>query len=191
MGSKNDQKTMDVTQPGDTAPDTTARPVIVTHRPMVQDPMMKAEEKTEENPTPEPPKKAEPVHNKVIQPLNEESTKENKEPEVISEAAPEQKPETSESATVDAVVSGAGSTNKKKKDEQSSEEKAKQETLQKLTADKTYFVPIGQGRHRRNSHRAWTALTLLIVTVIVGAYLAVDAGIIQTSVTLPVDVIKN
>jgi len=38
----NANKTMDVSKPGATAPSTTSRPVIITHRPIVKDPMVTA-----------------------------------------------------------------------------------------------------------------------------------------------------
>lgn len=44
------KKVFDVAKPGKTAPDASARPIIVTHRPMVQDPMMSDAEKSSKEP---------------------------------------------------------------------------------------------------------------------------------------------
>ncbi|HSX24156.1 MAG TPA: hypothetical protein VLE74_03590, partial [Candidatus Saccharimonadales bacterium] len=93
----NDKKTMDVNKPGESTPDTSSRPVIVTHRPMVQDPMMvgKTEKKADEEPAAEP---AKPVSraDKTIQPLAEpadDKPAENKEPVETEKPA---EPETAE-----------------------------------------------------------------------------------------------
>lgn len=40
----NSKKTMDVAAPGKQAPDVSARPVIIGHKPMVKDPMVKPED---------------------------------------------------------------------------------------------------------------------------------------------------
>ncbi len=69
-------KTMDVSKPGKVAADASAKPIIVTHRPMVQDPMMKPEtdvsdlESQKDNPK---ENKSTPTSGeKVIQPIDKD-----------------------------------------------------------------------------------------------------------------------
>lgn len=188
-------KPMDVTKPGKSAPDATARPVIVGHKPMVQqDPMVKdgkddidpeiktAEEKVAETPHTEkviePPKGAE-------QPAKtEEETKPTETPEETS--TPEE-PVSDDSAVVDAVAEQAGA--KKKDAELSEEEKKKQEAIAKLIEEKTYFVPIKVASKKRNAR--WSVVILVLLLLLVGAYLAADAGVISVPFKLPIRIIKS
>ncbi|MDB5163528.1 MAG: hypothetical protein JWS12_145 [Candidatus Saccharibacteria bacterium] len=66
---------------------------------------------------------------------------------------------------------------------------ARQEVGQKLVAGKQYFVPIGQISRKRT--RMLVILLILLLLVVVGGYLAVDGGLIKTSLKLPLDLIKN
>lgn len=191
-----DAKAIDVAKPGKTAPDTTARPVIITHRPMVQDPMVKSEEKADE-PTDtkadsSKTKVATGSHgDKVIQPVSMSPDAETAEPEdKADEETPSPDAEaSSEAAVVDAVVQQTEATGKKN-GELTEEDKAKEEHLQKLIADKTYFVSVGQVARRRN-RRASVVVILLIVVLAAGGYLALDAGVIHSTIKLPVDLIHN
>jgi hypothetical protein len=77
-----------------------------------------------------------------------------------------------------------------KEKEQEEKERAKREKIEQLIADKKYFVQIGQVKRRRNNNVVAIILIILLLGC-VGAYLAVDAGLIKTSVQLPLDLIKN
>jgi hypothetical protein len=92
-----------------------------------------------------------------------------------------------EAAVVDAVAEQA-TANKTQQGELSPEEQKKQEEVTKLIENKKYFVPIGQVAKRRNKRASLAILVLLVL--LVGFYLAVDAGIIMTTISLPVDLIK-
>lgn len=213
MASKpDDKKTMDVAKPGKSAPDTSARPVLVTHRPMVQDPMVKDDPKADsssealakgEDQTaddtkskPEPTTHGEKVISPVSDPTVAEATEEPKpEPAEVPEPVETAKPEKSaeetraeEAAVVDAVADQATS-DKRKQNELTDEEKAKQEAIQKLITEKKYFVPVGQVSHRRNQRLAIVFLVLVIL--LAGAYIAIDAGVIDIGVKLPLELIKN
>lgn len=182
------KKTMDVSKPGNSAPDTSARPVIVTHKPTVQDPMVKTEQPAEEE-----PKAAEEttqVHNKVIQPLTEQPSKDAKDEEKPkAEKSSAEKEADKEAAVVDAVAEQADLGPKNKNAGPSEEEKKKQEALAKMITDKKYFVPIGQVAHRRNQRTLVVALILLIA--LAGAYLAIDAELLNLNIDLPFELIKT
>lgn len=185
MPSKDpDKKTMDIAKPGNTAPDTTSRPVLVTHRPMVQDPMVNQTKKDDDESEGES-KQITTHGSKTLQPVDTSLKRDD------SEAAKQTSNPDSESkkeeAVIDAVVGQAES--KQKQGELSGEEKAKQEHVQKLINDKTYFVSIGQVAKRRN--RQMYVILLVLILAVMGVYVAIDAGFIKTSIKLPVDFIKN
>lgn len=75
------KKTMDVSKPGKSVPDISSRPVIVTHRPMVEDPMVKPEANadTEVAKTPDEAEKAVVRGPKVILPMSEQPKTEDSE----------------------------------------------------------------------------------------------------------------
>ncbi len=206
-------KEMDVVKPGKSAPDSTARPVIVGHKPILQqDPMvngdsasgLEKEDKTAEEKVV--------VHAaKVIEPLKEEAkpeivTAEPAEPKPADTPAPEAEPDepaaepekdekpaveepaSDDSAVVDAVAEQAGSK-KKKDDELSEEEKKKQEAIQKLIEEKKYFVPINVASRKRNNRISVVILILLLL--LVAGYVVLDMGLVDLGISLPIDLIKN
>ena len=89
--NETDKKTMDVSKPGKVAADATARPVIVGHRSIVQDPMVKPEtdvselepKKDDEVKTKSAPTSGE----KVIEPLNKDTAPELSDIEQAAAAA--------------------------------------------------------------------------------------------------------
>jgi hypothetical protein len=197
-------KIIDVAQPGKTAPAGTSRPIIVGHKMLQQDPMI-SEDKTaapeSEKSEGKPAAEAAPTassHNKVIAPLTESKPEDKAAAKPEEPKSEEAKPEESKSeepkpaepdgsAVVDAVAEQA--TAKKKQDQENEADKKRQAELEKLVEDKKYFVPIGQVRHRRNTR--WGIALLLLLIVVAGAYLALDAGVVQANIKLPVDLIKN
>lgn len=109
------------------------------------------------------------------------------EPASTEEKAPEgEKTEdsaTSETASIDAL---AEASEKPKIDKQKSEEEAKKDAeLQALIDSKKYFVPLAhESVGQKNAKAVWVAL-LVLVLIVVGAYLLVDAKVIKTSIELP------
>lgn len=209
------KKTMDVSKPGKTAPDNSSRPVIISHRPIVQDPMVKTdvpsaveasvvvEEKpvshgekiiqpitalaTEPSPTPEPDAKTE-----QSEPAVQDASKDS-ETEKIDSPPPE--PSSTEDdnseAVVEAVAGQADIVSKKKQTELTEADKAKQEALQKLIVDKKYFLPIGQQQHRRNTRTALVGILFIILLAVGGLYALIDAGLISVPFELPINLINN
>ncbi len=173
------KKTMDVAKPGKSAPDASSRPVIVSHRPEVKDPMVKTDASIEET----TPTETTVAHgSKVIQPLAHDD-----EPTETTET-PEEKEAKEEAAVVDAVAGQADLGKKNTQAKIDADEQEKLEVLNKLITEKKYFVPIGQVAHRRNQ-RALLVVVLLIV-VLAGLYAAVDAELLDIGVDLPFDLIK-
>ncbi len=187
---KDASKTMDVSKPGKTDPDISSRPVLVTNHSMVQDPTLKEDNK----PTLKPMVASAARVDKIISPVGEitqETTKvaaENPISKETGEKTDTEKKQAQEAAVVDAVADQA-TEDKKKQNKLSDEELARKKEIEQLITDKKYFVPIGQVSKRRN-RRMLIVFLVILVLVIIG-YLAIDAGIIKSSVTLPFDIIKN
>ncbi len=175
--AEEDNKRMDVAKPGKTPPDSTSRPVIVGHKPLVkQDPMVNgsSDGKTET--------KEEPitVHTgKVVQPPDAEQDKEepaadspkledNSETEKKEEqSATEKDSDSKDPATEDSI---AEQSDLKKKDQGPSEEEIKkQEEIQKLIEEKKYFIPIKVASHKRNAR--WSVVVLILIVAMAGVYL--------------------
>ncbi len=208
---KSDKQVMDVSKPGKTPADASARPIIVGHKPQVQDPMVNTAEDTNPEvsaPSEEPSTTSPATSKKVIAPLSElekpnedeatESTDSTEpdasitdtpkeEPDEQNDAPTETDEESSDAAVVDAVAEQVGA--KKKEDAESEEEKKRLAELEKLIAEKKYFVPIGKAH--RKSNRITLFVTLFLLLVLVGLLVAIDAGLLDTGFDLPFDIIQN
>lgn len=191
----NDKKP-DVAKPGKSAPSATARPIIVGHKMLQNDPMVNGET-NQDQPKPAEEKPAEPGRTgKIIEPPKAEIAADEKLSDIKAddtttakvEATPEEKSAAEDAAIVDAVAEQASSS-RKKDGELSEDEKKHQEEIQKLIEDKTYFVPIKLASHKRNARWGWAVFILLLLAA--GGYLAVDAGLVSTNIELPIDLIKN
>lgn len=186
--SKDSEKQMmDVAKPGKTTPDATSKPIIVGHKPMMKDPMVTPEEPTDKpKPAEEKPQTVRP--SKVITPPtpapDAPDTQVKKTEEQPADAAT---PTVSDDAAVLEAVAEQAESNKKNGGV-SEEEKKHQAEIAKLIADKTYFVPVSQTSRKRKSQLT-TVLSLLLL-VIVGGVLAIDAGMVDVGISLPFDLIK-
>jgi hypothetical protein len=197
-------KSMDIQKAGEAAPDSSGRPIIVTHRPMLQDPMMapageaaSSETKKEDDKQPlsqsmtssaktiEPPKGSETTEDKKTaeaapEPEAEE-VPEEKSPEVTDSIAPNE-----ETAVVDAVIASAGNGSEKSETQKQEDEDAKhKQAVQVLVDSKKYFAPIGQVSRRKHNRRVITWVALLIVV-------AVSVFVVYTGiVSLPTEQVLN
>lgn len=204
----NTKKAMDVSKPGKVAADASARPVIVSHRPQVQDPMVKPETEISElepaSEKPVEPQSALASGEKVIEPLHNDIVAVAKDSQIPTTDTPNEsivkdevkapadnqpkKSASSEAAEVDAIADQAG--NSKQKAKQDEEQAAAQQAhLQKLIDDKKYFVKIGQVARRRNNRIAVVLLVVLLLGV--GVYVAIDAKLLKVGFDVPIHIINN
>ncbi|HSX43808.1 MAG TPA: hypothetical protein VLE69_00705 [Candidatus Saccharimonadales bacterium] len=249
--TKKDDKVMDVSKPGSSAPDASSRPVIVGHRTLLQDPMMKSAEPEADKeekvivsttaPTIKPPSESKSDKVEVVgdspesakieksdvkesaketgepkqdeskplaviestemekdetKPETDDEPKETEEQATTEESKDEPKPDTepeensessnSDEAATDVLAEQAAA--KKTTDKEDKEAVARQEAVQKLVTDKTYNLPIGEAKRKRNM--SLVVLLLLLIVAAALLYLAIDAEIIKTSIKLPVEFIK-
>lgn len=181
--TNNSEPAFDIHKPSKSAPSSTSRPVITTHNPMMKDPMVN------DSSEPEPKEATKPLtpgREKVIVPISEPDTKEEKAKKTAeTEAATkESDKKESEAAVVDAVAEQAG---KKKKNEPTKEDVAREAELEKMIEEKKYFVPIGQVNHRRNKRWFWSIF--IVIVLLAAGYLAVDANMIDLGIKLPYEFI--
>lgn len=193
--NKNEKQIMDVTKPGKSAPSATAKPIIVGHGPMVQDPMVTSDTSAEAvAPAAEeieaPVVVASPsASKKIISPISEEKAEPTEVPEVIVDTTTDNTDESvsasEESAVVDTIIDQVGS----KAPATSDEDKKKHEHIEKLIAEKKYFVPLGKVNGK--SGHGMLLFTLILCAVFLAFLGALDAEIIDLGFDLPFDLIKS
>ena len=194
---KSSGKSMDITKPN-AAPESSSRPIIVTNRPLLQDPMVTDASPTDADGEPKPVASPIAGSSKKIEPLTEATTETEPEDEKVADTgdAPAE-PDTDEpeekvveinsdddtkaqAAVVDAVVEGSTKSTEQLADDV---EAARQEKVQQLVESKKYIVPLGQVTKRKQNQRS--IMILVVLLVIVGAYVAADLGYIPLPFELP------
>ncbi len=190
-----DEKKMlfDVAKPGSTPPDSSAKPVIVSHK-MIKDPMVqedKAEDAEIENT--QSMRNVSSSSGKTIEPVSDTkkeeakadtATADNDEPS--AEPKSEDAENGSETAVVDAVLSQSQEKAKKSKDAEVEAEQAS--NINKLIDSKKYFVKVKAPKRKRNK-RVLVVVVLILMAGLAGVGLAADAELIGLDV--PFDFIKK
>jgi len=182
----------DVAKPGKSTPPSSAKPIIVTNRPVLKDPMVvdETDEHADANPTEETPAVAVPSVSKVkLAPLTPEEKGEL--PKAQEEAAandddakddtpdePEDEPQ-ADSPTEDEA---AGDEVKKAAPEETeiAERKAaeRQAELDKLAESRKYYLPINQVEKRRTKRYVVAGFVLIVLLGVVWGDIALDAGLV-------------
>lgn len=197
--ASNTTKVFDVSKPGKTASQATSRPVIVSNRPIMQDPMVAGQSPKEEAAATDSPSRVK----MVIQPLSEDSTKPDAaEPESTSdtetatEPAAELKtendtidekpaPESDEKPAEPEPAEDSGSdplpgTELADKQTAALEAQAKhEEELAKLADSHEYFLPINSVEKRRSRIVTWAGIVLIVLLGLLLLNLLLDAGFIR------------
>lgn len=104
----------------------------------------------------------------------------------------EETPEASETDDADAELVDEIANQTTTKKEKALEEKAsaeRKEKVDKLVANKTYFVPIGQVGRKRSRRLSWVLLLLLLI-IAAAVYLAIDAKMLPVDIAVPYEFIK-
>ncbi|HEX8227025.1 MAG TPA: hypothetical protein VF572_04115 [Candidatus Saccharimonadales bacterium] len=183
---------IDIAKPGSLPPaSATARPVIVSNRAVMQDPMMVplGDILTPEVETPAP-QPAQQTAKRVIRPLGEapptgkdkdsdgvvEDSEKPSQAVAVKKEAVDTKPTSEDRASItDPLGSAETDTDNSKQDEVS---KA-QEEIDRLIEEKTYFLPINSIEKRRSRHASILGLLLIIVLGAAWLNIALDAGLIK------------
>lgn len=213
--TKSTKKTVakpDVEQPGKSAPAATSKPVIVTHRPIMKDPMMVEDDESTGNapkedlahaigPKLQPLSKPEepeagPKTNKeepAAEPDSSES--ETAKPAVEPEKKPENEPEApepdegepDEDRVPESRPAGQDSAEPKQKAEADAARKKEQAiAVEKLIMSGKYRLPINSVEKRKTKRFVALGILLAIILVLVWADIALDAGLIKAGGVKPV-----
>ncbi len=193
------KKVFDVAKPNQTVPDSTSKPLISGHKPLVDDPMVKEDAMvsqlsptdTHETDQKDPPKeqtKPPSVTKTVIKPLTDEQKTEDG--VSITEATKKEEKTTSESELDEKPPVGAVLKDVQTTKQVEDAVLAREEKIQSLVESGEYNVKLGTApQHKSDEKLAWIVVAVLLLAGF-GFYLAVDAGLIETSVQLPVELIK-
>jgi len=69
---------------------------------------------------------------------------------------------------------------------------AENEKVNKLIASKEYFLPIKKSRSKASGHHhTGLVWVLLLIAILVGAYVAIDAQLVKNNIQLPYHIFKN
>lgn len=201
------KKIIDVSHPGKTPPSSSGKPVIVTNRPILQDPMVVTDAPQEEQPG-APPVTAPTTARIKITPLTDDSSekdtpaekpsKEKTIAQLAEEAekrsaekaaptpeppAPEAQPEKAEPSKEEPASLDAPLPDKKKPaktDEDEAEAKKKREAeLEKLVENKKYYLSINSVEKRRTKRAITIGVVLCLLLGAVWLDVALDAGILK------------
>lgn len=186
---KKPQAINDVAEPGKSKPSSTSKPVLVTNRPLMKDPMVVEENGSEEKPVESSETLAGKGSSKTIKPLDSspkseqpEEAKDKTEPAETQSEPEAEKPKKAEDAEQ------SKSDNSKKDDSKSPSEnedveaarKAEHDAnLQKIVDAKTYYLPINAVEKRKTKRFVIAGLLLSIVLILAWIDIALDAGLIQ------------
>lgn len=175
------KQVMDVSKPGQTAAGASSRPIIVSDRPSVQDPMVSTptappldEETAEKIPvtktpsqkqTPPPKQQPKPQPSQPSAPAEPEQkqTPEKQEPQ-----APPQEPAPPKEQT--------------QPEPQPKAESDRPYPREELVHDRTYFMPVTKPPRRHGF--PWLLVLLIIILIGVAVYIALDAEIIPNNLPL-------
>lgn len=191
--TKSRKKTMaDVDEPGKSAPAATSKPVIITNRPLLTDPMVvdkdaeTGEEKVEK-------KQLQHSAESTLQPIDkpDQATAEAADKTEPAGSEPAKQPDNPDEAPADETPSsGDGEKNKakdKEKLEAEAAERAQQAAaVQKLIDSGKYVLPINAVEKRKTKRFMVMGIFLAVLLALVWGDIAADAGIIHISGVKPV-----
>jgi hypothetical protein len=158
-----------------------AMAAVVKEEPAIETAPVVSQEASAEEPAKEEPAKP------STPPEEPESTTDATSPDATLADKKEKTPGAEDSAVVDAVADQVGAK-KKQQTQETEEEKQRRENIEKLIAEKKYFVPTGQVTKKR--HTQWAMVALLLLVLIAAAIFAIDAEVVDVGIKLPFDLIK-
>lgn len=185
------QAIVDVQQPGQAAPSHTSRPVIVSNRPLLKDPMVVDDDKAAAKPSEQAEKPTEtlPVASKPqLHPPETAPTPDNTpQPDAGSLPGDDTAVSPGESAPSENVASATNEPsapedpkNLAKQAEQAAAAKVQHDAaVQQLVDSKQYELPITTPQQRQNQRVVVLGVVLAAVLILIWLDIALDAGIIK------------
>lgn len=188
----------DVEKPNTSAASATSKPVLVTNRPIMNDPMVKEDTSTEDGSSKEPKEnlaakgsskvKIQPLESspKPEEPVKTDEPNDSDEPSDTPEEAPT-KPkvpqEKSESET--AKKAGNAKTPVEDEDIEAARKAEHDANLQKIVDAKTYYLPINAVEKRKTKRFVLLGVALSILLILLWLDIALDAGLITLNGVSP------
>jgi hypothetical protein len=192
--SSGGKRVMDVTHPDESAPSGNSKSVIISNRPLLQDPMV-VDASSPAEPIITPPETAADDKTDFPAPAAESAIKPDKTEPAIESADKPAKPATdepdehededdedpqAEPKTEPVDKSPVKSDKSPKKPDAEAEEQAKhQAAVDKLTDGKKYYLPIDTIEKKRSRRFVVIGIILSLLLIVAWADIALDAGIIQ------------
>lgn len=191
--SNDEPRVFDVAKPGKSGPSATSKPIIVGHKSMIEDPMVKTgasatldeeakeiaddkvsdETKNEasDNTKSEDKKEVGPHQAKVVEPpeettKTEETPVEAPAPAAEPAAVPDEPSEPKEPAASDSDTPDQTAKSDEKETKVSEEEQAQQVAIQKLIEDKQYVVHVGEAHHHKPSRKVMIIAGAAVVLLV-------------------------
>jgi len=176
----------DVSKPGQTAAEASAKSIIVNNHPLLKDPMVVGDKQAEATPdiAPEESAASAPSASKLrIEPIhkaseNTDDATSDASKKASDDSAPESpaKPEdTSDNDSTDSTDKGKTAAQADEVAERKAAERDAE--LEKLVESHKYYLPINQVVKRRHQRLLWIVLVLVIA--LGGAYAALDASVVK------------
>lgn len=198
--TQDDTKVFDVAKPGKGMPSASSRPVIVSHKPSVQDPMVSATSSPAEDTTNDEvgaeenseralrrPKKnrIEPLNSTIEADEEDEAASESNTTEEDSEENSANEGNTERDEVADAAADVATKKQVKEEAEKKAAEREKhQAEIDALIASKQFFVPINAVKKRRTKQYIFLFLFILVLAAL-GFLAALDAELIDIGIVPP------
>lgn len=194
--STNPKPIADVQKPDDVVESTTSKPVIITNRPLIKDPMVVEEVEDKQVDNKKPLTTAKSSTKAKIEPLTpsvstESDSETEKTSDIDAEAKADNEPIESKSVEKDTVEPApveADKSNNKKADptgnEQALEDRRAEEhdaNLQKIVNAKTYYLPINAVEKRKTKRFLILGVCLSVLLIFVWLNIALDAELIQVN----------
>jgi hypothetical protein len=180
-------KINDVTNPGESAPAPSSRPILVTNRPVLtNDPMMVGTQTSDGKPP-----EAQPMvrTGKTISPLTEQGTVSAE--HVVAETVPESSP----ASTVAAPEATESTPEPSKREleaksnaaaaEADAAQLAREVELEKLIEDGTYMVPIDAVGRKRSHMYLMLFLVLAVILAVATLDVLADTGVVSLPSSIP------
>ncbi len=173
----------DVAHEGQSAPSSSSRPLIVTNRPILRDPMISKDNQSQSNEKVKEvvskvsrERKLQPPGTSVPAQTKQAQDKQKPKTEAKKVAPPDEPPETEPSSdtptgSVKAKVPEAAATANKEAEHGSE--------VQKLIDSKRYFLPINTIEKRRSKRFVALGILLSLLLIIAWGDIALDAGLIR------------
>ena len=175
-----ENRVFDVTKPSHVNPSATSKPVIVGHQPTMSDPMVKRQGGLGSEPTRIPINVSRPLESGTIGGPSAEYTS----PNFLESPTPASAPEPdNQSFEAPAAFSAPAQFNTP------AAMPAQPETVLPPTEPTPHIEELHFTEPQRR--RKWPIVVFLFLALLVGAYLAIDSGLIKSSINLPVHFFKQ